>query len=65
MVTETTPSGAPRSYRVGHGDLPDNVAQRFGITLQDLLFLNPGQSGFDGQGNLYEGTILNLDPERL
>ena len=65
VVTETTVSGAPASYRVGHGDLPDAVAQRFGITLHDLLWLNPGKAVFDPQQNLYEGTILNLDPESL
>lgn len=65
MVTATTPSGAPASYRVGHGDLPGYVAERFGITLQDLLWLNPSRAAFDPQGNLYEDAILNLDPEAL
>ncbi|MGH1550951.1 hypothetical protein ACRAWB_17945 [Leifsonia poae] len=65
MVTATTPSGAPASYRVGHGDLPGYVAERFGITLQDLLWLNPSQAAFDAHGNLYEDAILNLDPEAL
>jgi len=65
MVTASTPSGAPTSYRVGHGDLPANVAERFGITLQDLLWLNPGSGAFDPQGNLYEDAILNLDPQIL
>ena len=65
MVTATTPSGAPASYRVGHGDLPGSVAERFGITLQDLMWLNPSRGAFDAHGNLYEDAILNLDPEAL
>ncbi len=65
MVTANTPSGAPASYRVGHGDLPENVAERFGITLQDLKWLNPSGRAFGSDGYLYESTILNLDPEAL
>jgi len=65
MVTATTPSGAPASYRVGHGDLPGYVAERFGISLQDLLWLNPSRAAFDANGGLYEDAILNLDPEAL
>ncbi|NUU08180.1 LysM domain-containing protein [Leifsonia sp. C5G2] len=64
-VTATTASGAPKSYRVGHGDLPADVADRFGITLQDLKWLNPGSGAFDPEGNLYEDAVLNLDPEVL
>lgn len=64
-VTATTASGAPKSYRVGHGDLPAEVAERFGITLQDLKWLNPGSGAFDPDGNLYENAVLNLDPEAL
>ncbi|RDV43829.1 LysM domain-containing protein [Leifsonia sp. ku-ls] len=65
VVTATTASGAPKSYRVGHGDLPAEVADRFGITLQDLTWLNPGSGAFDPDGNLYENAVLNLDPEAL
>ncbi|MDN4597078.1 LysM domain-containing protein [Leifsonia virtsii] len=64
-ITATTASGAPKSYRVGHGDLPAEVADRFGITLQDLKWLNPGSGAFDADGNLYEDAVLNLDPEAL
>ena len=64
-VTATTASGAPKSYRVGHGDLPAEVADRFGITLQDLKWLNPGSGAFDADGNLFEDAVLNLDPEAL
>lgn len=64
-VTATTASGAPKSYRVGHGDLPADVADRFGITLKDLKWLNPGSGAFDPDGNLYEDAVLNLDPEVL
>jgi hypothetical protein len=64
-VTETTPSGAPARYVVAAGDTFDGVAQRFGITSQDLLWLNPSGRAFDGSLNLLENQSLNLDPQAL
>ena len=41
------------------------VAQRFGITSQDLLWLNPSGRAYDGGLNLLENQSLNLDPQAL
>lgn len=66
LVTASTASGAPATYLVAHGDRASVVAQRFGISLQDLLFLNPSVKRYGkGKDYLYEGTSLNLDPNAL
>lgn len=41
------------------------VAQRFGISVEDLLWLNPDLLGTGGNQYLYASTTLNLDPESL
>ena len=64
-VPETTPSGAPARYVVAAGDTFDGVAQRFGITSQDLLWLNPSGRAYDGALNLLQDQSLNLDPQAL
>jgi LysM repeat protein len=64
-VTATTESGAPKRYLVAPGDLTAVVAQRFGISVQDLLWLNSHLEVFGSQQYLYEGTTLNLDPGSL
>lgn len=64
-VTGTTSSGGPAGYLVAPGDTTARVAERFGISVQDLLWLNQGPSLFDTNQNLYQGTTLNLDPESL
>jgi hypothetical protein len=64
-VTRTTTSGAPITYVVASGDVPDAVAQRFGIQVQDLFWLNPDLPATERQQYLFEGTSLNLDPDRL
>lgn len=63
-VSETTPAGTPRSYVVAPEDLIGDVAARFGISVADLIWLNPGTRVFGDQQYLYEGTTLNLDPFR-
>ncbi|WP_348790005.1 LysM domain-containing protein [Leifsonia sp. NPDC080035] len=64
-VTATTASGAPKRYKVAPGDTTDAVAQRFGITVQDLIWLN-AENGTLGAGQtLYATTLLNLDPDSL
>jgi len=50
---------------VAAGDTFDGVAQRFGITSQDLLWLNPSGRAYDGSLNLLENQSLNLDPQAL
>jgi hypothetical protein len=64
-VTATTASGAPKRYLVAPGDITAEVAQRFGISIQDLIWLNANLEVFGSQQYLYEGTTLNLDPDSL
>ncbi|WP_246846478.1 LysM domain-containing protein [Humibacter ginsenosidimutans] len=63
-VTATTSSGAPESYLIAPGDITSVVAERFGISVQDLIWLNANLQVFGDQQYLYEGTTLNLDPDR-
>jgi len=65
VVTATTASGAPRTYLVAHGDTAGMVAARFGISIEDLVWLNTGVRVFGNKQYLYEGTRLNLDPDSL
>lgn len=64
-VTATTASGAPKHYLVAPGDVTAVVAQRFGISVEDLIWLNANLEVFGDQQYLYEGTTLNLDPNSL
>jgi hypothetical protein len=64
-VTATTATGAPRRYLVAPGDITAVVAQRFGISVEDLIWLNANLEVFGDQQYLYEGTTLNLDPNSL
>ena len=64
-VTATTPSGAPKRYLVAASDTTGIVAERFGITIEDLLWLNPDLPGDGGNQFLYAASTLNLDPNSL
>jgi hypothetical protein len=64
-VTAKTPTGAPKHYLIAPGDLTAVVAQRFGISVEDLIWLNANLEVFGDQQYLYEGTTLNLDPNSL
>ncbi|GAB3582289.1 hypothetical protein GCM10027406_24830 [Leifsonia lichenia] len=64
-VTTTTASGAPKRYVVAQGDNPTDVAARFGIPEEYLLWLNPDLPGDGGNQFLYAATSLNLDPDSL
>lgn len=64
-VASTTAAGAPKSYDVAQGDVVSLVAQRFGISVEDLLWLNPDLPGGAGNQYLYASTSLNLDPDSL
>jgi len=64
-VTATTAGGAPRRYLVAPGDITSFVAQRFGISVADLIWLNANLEVFGAQQYLYSGTTLNLDPDSL
>jgi LysM repeat protein len=64
-VSETTAAGAPKRYDVAQGDTTDAVAARFGITVQDLVWLNSDLGTITGDQTLYASTRLNLDPDSL
>ncbi|MFE4468476.1 LysM domain-containing protein [Leifsonia sp. NPDC056824] len=64
-VTATTASGAPRRYEVAEGDTTTAVADRFGIPVEWLLWLNPNLPGDGGNQYLLASTALNLDPDSL
>ena len=64
-VKAKTASGAPRDYVVAPGDVTSVVAARFGISVEDLIWLNKNLEVFGAQQYLYEGTTLNLDPDSL
>jgi hypothetical protein len=64
-VTAKTTTGAPKRYLVAPGDITAVVAQRFGISVEDLIWLNANLEVFGDQQYLYEGTTLNLDPNSL
>ncbi|MEJ1230169.1 MAG: LysM domain-containing protein [Galbitalea sp.] len=64
-VTAKTTTGAPKSYLIAPGDITAVVAQRFGISVEDLIWLNSNLEVFGEQQYLYEGTTLNLDPNSL
>jgi hypothetical protein len=53
--------GVPVSYQVSSDDAQVTVAERLGITVAQLRWLNPSlQTGADDQ--LITDTDLNLDP---
>lgn len=54
--------GAPTSYQVASDDAQKTVAERFGLTVAELRWLNPTlQTAADGK--LIADTDLNLDPD--
>jgi LysM repeat protein len=61
----TTASGAPKRYTVAPGDLIDVVAQRFGISVSALIYMNQGLQVIDDEQHLFEGTTLVLDPDSV
>jgi hypothetical protein len=64
-VTAKTASGAPKRYLIAPGDITSVVAKRFGISIEDLIWLNANLQVFGDQQYLYKGTTLNLDPNSL
>lgn len=64
-VTAKTPAGAPRAYRVSGGDTTAMVAARFGVSVDDLIWLNKNLQVFGEKQYLFENTTINLDPDRL
>jgi hypothetical protein len=64
-VTATTPSGAPKRYLVAPGDLTDVVAQRFGISVAALIYLNQGLQVLDAEQQRRSLVQVLLDPDSL
>ncbi|BDZ51537.1 hypothetical protein GCM10025867_37780 [Frondihabitans sucicola] len=64
-LTATTARGTPKQYRVATGDTTAEVAARFGISTEDLIWLNANLEVFGDQQYLYASTTLNLDPDSL
>jgi hypothetical protein len=62
--SEGPADGAPTAYRIASEDLIGAVADRLGITVKDLVWLNPDVTVYGDQQYLYEDTVLNLDPFR-
>lgn len=63
-VSATTGSGAPARYTIAPDDQIGDVAARFGISVEALIWLNHDLRVYGQQQWLYEGTDLNLDPVR-
>lgn len=56
--------GSPTAYRIASEDLIGAVADRLGLSVKDLVWLNPDVTVYGDQQYLYEDTVLNLDPFR-
>ena len=54
--------GVPVLYETAPGDAWDAIAERFGITGDDLEWLNPIRLGNFERGVAYAWQVLNLDP---
>jgi len=64
-ITATTSAGGPKRYQVAAGDLIDAVAQRFGVSVSALIYMNQGLQVIDDQQHLFEGTTLVVDPDSI
>lgn len=56
-------NGTPIAYRVVNDDTLNGIAHRFGITVDDLYYLNPQRSQGDSP-TAYQDEILNLAQSR-
>ena len=54
-------TGTPVAYRVNEGDDQTTIAERFGITVSQLRWLNPSMQT-NGRGWVLAGSWINLDP---
>ncbi len=53
-----TPAAGAQTYVVESGDFPGTIAEKFGITVEELLAANPGIN----PTNLQIGQVLNIPP---
>ncbi len=56
----STPASVGQTYTVAQGDIPVSIAQKFGITVEELLAANPGIS----PTGLHIGDVLVIPPPR-
>jgi hypothetical protein len=57
----TVEDGRPVSYMVARDDLLPEIAARFGITVTDLLYLNPARNTSGDPRSAYVDEVFNLD----
>jgi hypothetical protein len=55
--------GEPVSYTVAQGDTLAAIAERFGLELDDLFYLNPRRSPNPEDSHAFTGEVLNLSSE--
>ena len=54
-------NGRPHTYATAAGDNLEAIATRFGITIDELNWLNPCRPGVYTRSEAYAGEVLNLD----
>ena len=52
--------GEPLTYATAFGDTLPEIAARFGVTVEDVIWLNPCRPGAYSKTGAYEGEVLNL-----
>lgn len=60
--TTTDASGAVTGYTVAAGDSMSGIADRFGLTIDDLFYLNPSRTPGPQDPTAYADEVLNLSP---
>jgi hypothetical protein len=60
--TITGTAASPKLYTTMAGDAWSRIADRFGISVDDLTWLNPNRLGGSAPGEAYAQQLLNLDP---
>lgn len=55
-----TPASVGQTYTVQDGDFPAKIAEKFGVSLEDLLAANPGIN----PTNLHIGDVIVIPPKR-
>jgi len=59
--TASSVDGEITAYTVAPGDVLAEIAKRFGISIADLFYLNPGRAPNPQDPTAYTGEVLNLD----
>jgi peptidoglycan endopeptidase LytF len=58
--TTATPASAGQTYTVQDGDFPAKIAEKFGITVEELLAANPGID----PTHMHIGDVIIIPPKR-